>query len=62
MENVASKRRTRSHLWSMLRWFLLAEAIVLALIAGIVVLTAMGSMVGDRTLPRTAPLDTTFPQ
>ncbi|WP_346294162.1 hypothetical protein [Sphaerothrix gracilis] len=64
MENVSSETRcaARSRLWIMLCWFLLAETILLALMAGAIVLTAMGTIVSDRASSRTASPNMTFPK
>jgi hypothetical protein len=64
MGNVACETpgAARSRLWTMLRWFLLAEAMLLALMAGTIVLTAMGTIVSDRASSHTASPDMTFPK
>lgn len=45
METASKNTRwpVRSHRWSRLRWVFIAEACLLALIAGVVVLAALGS-------------------
>jgi len=64
MENVTSNPPAvaRSRLWTMLRWFLLAEAMLLVLMAGAIVLTAVGTIVSDRASSHTASPEMTFPQ
>jgi hypothetical protein len=58
MENVTSNPPAvaRSRLWTMLRWFLLAEAMLLVLMAGAIVLTAVGLPSGECSRSESAAL------